>query len=247
MMSKVGRTIESIVYNKVPLTEFLRKGGFDSFPGISVSKKGWIYVRVDDKTAPLMLDVEPGAIRVRGCYKKKSEESSHRLLAELPDALCTGANRLFKQWNMNVGVMSNAIVKTLVGNTYINYKHCIEAEFPITIRAFSMIPMFYNVKSAQGVYSGISLRIPSTSIVEFDEVSCRSDTELESDDDIVTSREVIQSSKVKVAFTSPSKACKPEAKIEAKPELTELSAVEEESIRIIDEAEAKRPAKRQRK
>ncbi len=241
-MSKAGRTIESIVYNKVPLTEFLRKGGFDSFPGISVSKKGWIYVRVDDKTAPLMLDVEPGAVRVRGCYKKKSEESAHRLLAELPDALCTGANRLFKQWHMNVGVSSNSVVKTLVGNTYINYKHCIDAEFPISIRAFSLIPMFYNVQSPQGSYVGVSLRIPTNSIIEFDEVSPRSDTEHDSDDDIVTSRELLQTSKVKVAFTSPTKPVKVE-----KQEEIPLSAVEESSLKVIDELENKRPSKRQRK
>lgn len=214
-MSSSGiRTIESIIYNKVAVAEFMRNGGFKSFPGISVSKKGWIYVKENDRTAPLMLMFGDEDICVRGCYSKTADNSAggFRLLSVLPKSLCDSANDLFDKWVVNANVPAEAKIKKLSGSTYLNYKHEIKADFPIGLRSFGAIPMFYSTSMGDMSYAGVSVRVNPGQVLEWvllDRVA----ENLDSDDDIVVdSAEASSTSgtsvkaQVKKAFNNPLKS-----------------------------------------
>lgn len=233
-MSVGARSIESIVYNKVAYDVFQKAGGFTAYPGISVSKKGWVYVKVEDRFAPLMIMFGDDQVSVRGCYPRKSEDGGYRLLSEFPEAFCTGANDLFRNWYVASGIVCRSEPKKLVGNTYMNYKHAIDTAFPISLKAFGVIPMFYDVKesstSLRTAYSGISIRVSPSTILQFTAAAAKPDNDAGSSDEIVFSRGPIASRQVKLCYDIP-------------------KAVAEKALESDGEEEAvkARPAKRYRK
>ena len=82
--------MESILYNRVALKEFLNHGAFTGYPGIRVSKTGKMYLIQDGKTAPLMIDVPEGDVIIKGSYPKSQGEGV-RLLAILPELFNSSA------------------------------------------------------------------------------------------------------------------------------------------------------------
>ena len=147
-MSLIYLTMESIVYNRVSLKEFLNSGGFSKFPGIKVSKNGRIYLTKDGKSAPLMLDAEAGDIIVRGSYARPND-SGYKLLTVLPSTFSSSAVELFKKWASARDIDSRyRLLLQDRGSTYLNYKHDIEAtSFPIQLNAFGFIPTMYCIES----------------------------------------------------------------------------------------------------
>ncbi len=226
-MTSGTRSIESIVYNKVSVKDFMQLGGFSKYPGVSVSKKGWIYVRDAGKTAPIMLMFDDDEVIVRGCYRRGKTETSagFRLLTIMPKLLCDSANELFDTWCTNVHLSPDAYPnpKKVFGSVYVNYKESIEADFPISLKAFGVIPMFYAIPGESNGTNlcGISFRVSPSHVLEWNAVQ---PSGAGSDDDIVvvSASTYVQPEHIKKqireAFANPKKSFTIRDDVEVKPE-----------------------------
>jgi hypothetical protein len=164
-MNKLFTTMESIVYNRVGLKEFLDRGAFVGYPGIKVSRGGKMYLTQDNRSAPLMLDTDEGDIIIRGSYLKRQGEG-YRLLTVLPEVFNSSAEKLFQRWCSGRGIQVSEfkLLTQPSGKTYINYPHDLEVmTFPVQASAFGIIPMFYALDEQK--IAGIAYRVCPTHVL----------------------------------------------------------------------------------
>lgn len=180
-MNRLYITMESILYNRVGLKEFLNRGAFTGYPGIRVSASGKMYLIQEGKTAPLMIDVPEGDVIIKNSYPK-SQGDGIRLLVIFPELFNSSAGQLYNKWLKGSQADTDGY-KQLVptGTTYLNYKHDVaDVVFPAQASAFGFIPCFYRLPQAK--ISGISYRVCPTHELQLTSVP-RSELEYKPDAD----------------------------------------------------------------
>ena len=172
--------MESILYNRVSLKDFLNRGAFTGYPGIRVSKTGKMYLVQEGKTAPFMIDVPEGDVIIKGSYPKSQGEGV-RLLTILPELFNSSAGQLYNRWIQSSRADTEGY-KQLVpsATTYLNYKQelAYAGSFPAQTSAFGFIPCFYRIPESK--IAGISYRVCPTHVLDLTAVE-KSDLEYKPD------------------------------------------------------------------